>query len=224
MPEKDKKSIEDAMIDSLAIDKVSDLIGDIAEVGLDAILDDGLLKDIPLIGVIAKTVGAAFAIRDRIFAKKVLQFLAQLDDIPQHKKQEFVDSLKDKKERRKTGETLILLIDRLDDIDKAEILGRLFSAYIEQKVSYDDFRRLSTIISRVFMPDLQLILKEYSRAKQGRTIDPSFVHEELSSVGLMEIPYIVDGTPYRLTDYANKLVEFALNERLEENDDAEFDN
>jgi hypothetical protein len=32
----------------------------------------------------------------------------QLDSIPQHKKQEFVDSLKDNKARQKVGETLIL--------------------------------------------------------------------------------------------------------------------
>ncbi|MDQ7024584.1 MAG: hypothetical protein Q9P01_12045 [Anaerolineae bacterium] len=227
MPEKDEKSIEDVMVDSIAIGKVRDLVSDIAEVGLDSILDSGLLKDFPLIGIIAKTVGAAFAIRDRIFAKKVLSFLAQLDDIPQHKKQEFVDSLKDAKERRKVGETLILLIDRLDDIGKAEILGRLFSAHIEQKISYDDFRRLSTIVSRVFIQDLQVLLEIHMRSKKGQLTDKgSYLHDELSAIGLLERPsaLLLESAADRLTEYADKLVEYALNERLEENDDAKFDN
>jgi len=37
----------------------------------------------------------------------------------------------DPKQRKATGEHLLLLLDRLDDISKAELLARAFAAYVD---------------------------------------------------------------------------------------------
>jgi hypothetical protein len=104
-------------------------------------------------------------------------------------------------------------------MDKAEILGLLFKAYIEKEITYIQFRRLSSIIARVFTDDLILFVNEYNNIKQGIKGDgPSFIREELSNVGLMCRPEpLTSHSSYEITQYGDKLFEVVLKDRFEEN-------
>ena len=59
--------------------------------------------------------------------------------------------------RKRVEENLLLLLDRLDDMGKPELIGRLFSAYLRQELAYEDFQRLAGSIDRAYMPDLPLL-------------------------------------------------------------------
>jgi hypothetical protein len=60
---------------------------------LDSFLDNGLVKDIPVLGTIVGLYKSSISISDKLFIKKVLHFLAELKDIPQDKRSEQIQKI-----------------------------------------------------------------------------------------------------------------------------------
>jgi hypothetical protein len=50
---------------------------------------------------------------------------------------------------------LILLLDRLDDMDKADLIGRAFRALVLGKINQEQFSRLAAGIDRSHIADLR---------------------------------------------------------------------
>ena len=157
-----------------------DLLSDYSELGLDSILEEGVLKDVPFFGTIIKVFKAGSKIKEGIFVKKMVKFLVELTNTDIKKRVEQIDKIEnDPKYKQKVGETLIMIIDRLDHFDKASIVGKLFAAFLGQKIEYDNFQRLSFIIDKVFLGDL-LLIKEYPLTQ----IDPIILNT-LGAYGLI---------------------------------------
>ena len=57
--------------------------------------------------------------------------------------------------QRKTGEPLILLLDRFEDFEKAQMLGRVFQSCAKGEVNWEQLGRFSYFIDRVFINDLK---------------------------------------------------------------------
>jgi len=139
-----------------------DLGADAAEVALDAILDDGFVKDIPIIGGIYKLAKAGISIRDRLFAKRVLKFLVAMDKIPDSERVAQIQRLaSDADERQRIGEQLILLLERLNDMRKPELLARAFCAYLENKIDRTQFQALAQVIDTINPEMLQAFRTSY---------------------------------------------------------------
>ena len=123
---------------------------------LDAVLDEGVLKDVPVFGWLVKGYGVVTTIRDRLFLKKVAMFLSGVGQIGENERSQFREKLgADEGYCRKVGENLILLLDRQDDFDKAYILGKVFCGYIRNTIDYAAFLRLAMTIDRAFIDDLK---------------------------------------------------------------------
>jgi hypothetical protein len=86
----------------------------------------------------------------------------QLQKLPLHERQAFVQQFdNDPKFKKKTGERLLIVLDRLDDERKADMLGKLFRAYMSNQIDELLFGRFSGILNRAFFPDL-LRLKQFA--------------------------------------------------------------
>ena len=108
----------------LTMDKSNlSVVGDIGEVIIDAAMDDGIFKDIPVIGAI---VGASKCIKnvsDVLFTKKLIAFLFELRDTDVHEREEAIAKWEsDAKYRIRVGEVLLNMINRCDDTQKAKWL------------------------------------------------------------------------------------------------------
>ncbi len=181
-----KANLEVSLIDAVAGDNLKDLALDYSEIVLDSFLKNECVKDIPFFGTLYRTYRATLSIRENIFAKKVYSFLFQLKDIPQQERKAFTEKVtKDENLKYKLGETLIVLLDKLDNLNKPEIIGNLFKAVIEENLSYDLFLRLSSMVYRAFLPDI-------ISYKQFLTEDPQqkFNQEELVNVGILKISLV----------------------------------
>lgn len=146
--------LEDALIETIASANALDLLSDVGEVGIDRLLMEGPLHDVPILGGIVKTAKLGIAIRDRTFAKKVLRFLFQLQSVPHEEREAFAEKMSDADLRERVGDQLILSLDRLDDAEKANLLGLMFRAYVRDRVSYQEFNRLAAAIDRARFADL----------------------------------------------------------------------
>ncbi|MGH7525377.1 MAG: hypothetical protein ACREMX_01590, partial [Gemmatimonadales bacterium] len=82
--------------------------------------------------------------------------------------------------RRRTGEALLLLLDRMDDLQKPEILAALFRASAAGKLSFDQFRRLGSAIDLAIVADL----RELAAGRDRTAGQPGKHLENLMRTGL----------------------------------------
>lgn len=139
---------------------------DILEYGIDFFTENEIIKDFPIIGTAVKIGFTVKSISDRIFLKKIERFLFEyskltsLEKSVMHKKIQLSDS-----EKKKTGEAIILLLDRFSDLNKPYFLAQCFLSYIEGQLSFEDFIRLGSAIDASHSIDLQDFLKEPDNQK-----------------------------------------------------------
>jgi hypothetical protein len=174
------QKIETNLIQSIASSEIKNITEDYCELGLDAVLDEGVLKDIPVFGTLTKLYSVGATIHGKILEKKILKFLYELDKISFEKRTGFVEKLTcDQKFEQRVGEHLLLLLERLDDMNKPQILARIFSAHINKKIDYEMFVRLSSVVDKTLISDLNK-LKDFQKSQFD-----SFSATSLQNVGLV---------------------------------------
>ncbi|MCB8817095.1 hypothetical protein [Desulfosporosinus shakirovi] len=127
---------------------------ELAEVVIDNLLEDGVLKEIPIIGTLSSIFKAGNSIRDIYFVRKILLFLCSLEDTSLDERQELLSKHTNTSQ---LGEKLIFILDRLDDIEKPKLIANLFKRYMNNEVNYVSFQRLAFIIEKCFIEDLKFL-------------------------------------------------------------------
>jgi hypothetical protein len=154
--------LTDSLEQTLGDPGLQDSAAALAEVVLDSALDPGVTKDIPIIGTVVALSRASVAIRDRLFFKKLLHFLQELDAVPPEKRQQMIRKVNESaRERVRVGEKLLYLLERCDDHQTSQLLAILFKAFLQEQVSYDEFLRLAHAVDRVMLADLMQFVKDY---------------------------------------------------------------
>jgi hypothetical protein len=144
------KKLSTELVTTVRSAGVADLAKEYAEIGLDAVLSDGLLKDIPIVGTIIAIGKAGVSINDRVFAKKLVQFIVSLSTVSESDRNTMIDRLNEEEDfRNKVGERLIEILDRVDSHKKPEMIARVFQAYALKKIDVDTLNRLNFAIERL---------------------------------------------------------------------------
>jgi hypothetical protein len=157
-------SLGTSLVESTWSSGGKDITADVSEFALDAELGEGILEKIPVFGLLVKGYGVVTTIRDRLFLKKVAQFLLGGSEVIEDEKGQFREKLdSDPSFCRKVGETLVLLLDRQEDFDKAFILGKVFRGCLKDIIEYDTFLRLAAAIDKAFIGDLRNLESYYSK-------------------------------------------------------------
>lgn len=155
---KENKNLEDSLEETLETSDLQNLNIDLAEVTIDAIMNEGILKDIPLVGSIVSLSKFGLEVSNHLFLKKVFKFLTQLEKTTIEERKKFLIKVsKEEDYNKKVGQALLLIIDKLEDLEKPEIIGKLLVASINGELKYQDFLRLSYIVQRLFVPDIELL-------------------------------------------------------------------
>ena len=178
-----------------------EFVGTIGELAIDAIVDDGLIKDIPLIGTI---VGVGKCIKnayDYFFAKKLIAFIFPIKDVPQEERLKAIKRWEsDENYRGNVGETLIGMIARCDDSVKAIWLSKLFYELVLKRDCSRLFMRAEKILSSLSVMDLQAFLSlpkdKFNSIREGEV-------EPFIGSGLYlnpKSPTVVDGRVFYVDD------------------------
>lgn len=127
----------DKLLNSIVSNSASDLSGKLGEVALDSLLDDGLVKNIPIIGTAISILKAGNDIQAYLFTKKVLSFLSEIETISQEKRRKFVETNSDEDNGfNKVGESLLLVISNANSTDAATYLEKAVKLYILGEITY----------------------------------------------------------------------------------------
>jgi hypothetical protein len=183
------------MMDKLAEDFKKSLfndsneaLSDYLEVGIDSFINDGILKDIPIVKTIVTVLKVGKNIHDRNLLKQTLTFINEFD-----KNNISDEQLKNYKERvendsKKCEEELgrvLLLLNGFIDKEKSIMLAKLFKAYIKQLISWNEFCEYSEIVNRIFIQDLKILKDIYNKVIIDDTGSNKFRIERLYSTGLV---------------------------------------
>ena len=156
-----KRDLGLSLVDTLASSDLSGVLEDQAEVIVDRILKDGLLKDIPIISTITGAVKTLIAVRDYLLVFKLVKFLQGIN-ITEEERAHFEKTIGDDAEYRRTvGQNLLMLIDSLDDVTKADMVAKLFKAFLRDDITYGEFLRFASVVERAFIGDLNGFLGEW---------------------------------------------------------------
>lgn len=191
-----KKSVGKSLVETIKDSDLSDVAGELTEVGIDAFLDEGVLKNIPVINVIHGLWKTGVAVRDYIFIQKLLMFLDELAEIPREERVQMIEQLEqDSTYRENVGENILLILEQLDHLEKAKYAGRAFSAYCKGYIDSETLERLLVAIDRIVLrdiPHLQLFIKK--PGSLDKAITQSFLN-----AGLGYVPFVLGAN----TDVAN---------------------
>ncbi len=181
-------SIEESLFASIANSDLKSLAIELSEVGLDQILKDGLAKDIPVLGSIVGFAGAAITIRDCLFAKKLAIFLANFEATSKEQRKEQLDKLAlDASERKRVGEHLLLLLDKMNDMTKPAMIARAFQAYLSEGIDRDQFQALSHVIDVINVASIPDLRRFYLEHKYHQILEPNHHIQHLTMCGLFSI-------------------------------------
>lgn len=145
------------LFDSVRNENSMKISTEILEAGIDILSESEIIKDIPILGIYYKAFSAVQKIEDYRFTKKILKFLFELKTIDLKTKEKFIEKIEANDSEKDVGEKLLLIIHRLDEINKATIIGKLFLATIGEQIELNDFLRLSRIVEQTFLEDLLVL-------------------------------------------------------------------
>ena len=203
-----------AMLKTIMAPDLKDITFKLSEVGLDQCLEQGIFRQLPVIGLLSNGFNIVSSIRDYLFLKKICYFLCPLEEIPEKERRLFVESLgKNEAERQKAGENFLLLLDRLNDMYKPEMFGRVFKALVEKEISLQEAEKLGQAIEKVSVNDIPAIVSYY--------LEETEIEDEqkyaLSNAGLLTVllgnaTFDEGGSTYRKNRVGQQFIDIALAE------------
>ncbi|ACV26793.1 hypothetical protein [Kangiella koreensis] len=132
---------------------IKELSSDALEVALDSNLGSGILRDIPIFGSAVKVAELTMSIRDRFFLKKLGCFIYQLDELSK-KDKDAVLSFSKTDDSEKVANKIIQVIDNVTDVEKTELIGKLFAAYCKRSIDKPSFLRAVDTVQHYFLDDI----------------------------------------------------------------------
>lgn len=168
-------------------DGSKDFIEDIVEVGIDSVLDEGLLKDIPIVGFLVGTKNVIQNLQDRNLLNQTLQFIKEFNSgkIEKEKIEKYKKKLIDSKQAEKELGRVLLILNSNIDIEKSKMLARLFRNYIDEKINWDEFCEFSEIIKNMFLSDINFFKNIYCGKIKDTVNYPLYPFDRLVSLGLI---------------------------------------
>lgn len=185
-------------------EKIITIIKDIAEIGLDKVLNDGLLKDIPIINTIHSLSNICHTISDKLLFNKIKKFLFELDSLSNEERIELFEKLeKEPKLKQKASIYILELFDKIDDENKATMIFKVFKAYSDGLIDYEMFYRLNRLIKEISSIDISDIREEVNQYDK---------QDSFYKLGFLRLENAFDGAVYNKTELFDKFIMLNLDE------------
>lgn len=158
----DEQSLAKSFGNSLT-EEVSGLVGEYAELGLDALVEDGLFKDVPVISTITAVYRIGKSIRERHHIAKLISFLNEINKgiADEEKREQYREKFtSNEKFRNQELEYIMILTDRYISFDKPRMLAKLYLAYLDGRIIWEEFTMYAEVIDRFLLLDCRTLVSE----------------------------------------------------------------
>lgn len=222
----EEKSLSIAFADSLKEESIA-CIGEYAEIGLDAIKEDGVLKDIPIVSTAIALYKIGNSIKERHNLKKLLIFLNEINNgiADEEKRKDYQYKFQNNDNfRNREIEYLLVLIDRYISYDKPKMLAKLYLSYLDGTISWEELTKYAEIIDRLLSGDFQELQNgsqydvNYKKVSDAllRLVSLGLVVEHSKGVrfnntcGSLSLPDLQE-KDYEITAFGKKMIEILSN-------------
>lgn len=189
------------------VSKTESLTVPLAEVTIDSLLNEGILKDIPGSNTIVQLLKLPKTLSSTILESKLEYFLTNLAEVPFEKRIKFAQKYLDNEPF--FVDNLLLALDKIERVEKLPVFFNLFRAFLYEKISVSDFWRLIKCLNDGFYEDF-VFLKKYADIKhlygdQAQALSSSNLVQ--ANVGLAPDPselngeFGLEGSSEKYTDY-----------------------
>lgn len=156
---KEQNNIENSLTNTLRNSDLQNVSTSLTETIFDSVLEDGILKDLPIVSSIVGLGKTAVNIKNQLFLKKIIYFLTELNHIPLNTRKEMIDYIDSRENQKiKVGEKLVFILDKCEDYSDTKYIAQFFCAFLEKKITYEEFLKGSRIIQNIFIGDLEFFL------------------------------------------------------------------
>jgi hypothetical protein len=179
-------------LDKTLIESDLEKLGDkFSEIVLGQLLDEKLLKDIPVLGILVKIGDFAKSFSGLMLQKKLLYFLQNISKIsPEKRRTQIIKINADSKYRAKVGESILLLIEKHDSYERPILLANAFRAFLLEEISYDTFLDLAHVIDKIRLSTIDE-LKTIFAKQRWHVNQRSENNSHFESLGLISQIFIV---------------------------------
>ena len=161
-----------------------ELISNVAEVGLDEILQNEFLKDIPVISSAVSIYKIGNNIHNAHLLKKYACFLDEFNrDSFENGSRKKYKQYFEESNRKRDIEYLLILLERYIEEDKARRLAKIYEAYLDKEISWGDLRLFAETLDRFLPGDYEMLReKETFQTLRGKDTE---VLLRLTGLGLL---------------------------------------
>ena len=168
-------------------EEVAGIAGEYAELGLDALVEEGLFKEIPIVSTAAAVYRIGKSIREKHHVAKLISFLNEINNgiVDGEKREVYREKFaNNEKFRNQELEYILILTDRYIGFDKPQMLAKLYLAYLDEIINWMTFIKYAECIDR-FLPGDQLVLDstEIEKAQYNDNYDAVSRLEALGLIG-----------------------------------------
>jgi hypothetical protein len=199
------------VIKTIKSSDLQDLSKEYAEIGIDSLLDEGLLKNTPIVGTIISATRVGLSINDQIFTKKLLRFLSSLSELSVDERTEMINKLSDEEGyRNRVGEKLIEIISRIDSHAKPEAVAKVFKAFAKGEITTLTLNRLIYAIEVLPHFEFAYLRPYFETPPEDRRKIPDVNLTVFLAAGLVVPLPTMGDTEYKQTDLCKKFIDLEL--------------
>jgi len=143
------------LVRTIGTPALADALAQIADVGLGATIESGLLDQVPVFGMVHSIYKAGRSISERVALAKTRRFLFELSSIPEEERLAFSDKLFASGEADEFAARVFLLLDQADDFSKPQLIGRIVAAHVRGDCSISECFMLCSSVNRSHFDDLR---------------------------------------------------------------------
>lgn len=146
-------SVVESFNQTLEKSNLVDTFSQVGEYAIDQAIQNDLLKDIPVFGLLVSGYKTVVNIKDFRLTRKVFRFLYHLQDITPEQRQKFSKKYLEAN-GESTASSLLDILEKLNNGNSVPLICNLMKAVINEQISVAQFNRLVIAIQRTAFTDL----------------------------------------------------------------------
>ena len=175
---------------------------------LKALDDSSIGEAIPFVDRAIKIWRAAGKFRDAMLARKLLSFITD-PSLQTAEARTRMREQTESEEGKKIGETLFLVLEGLNDMQKPAWLAKAYAAYLASEISASEFRRMASAIDIAFSDDLIALITTAEPSPDDSAWKQNLVRSGLTSFFVLT-PIGGSKTVYHVTNLGKLFQEAML--------------
>lgn len=190
--------------------EVRDLTASMLDVGVDMICTNEVVRGIPVVGILAGMYNVGKNYMAGRLAKKILKLIFNTKEVSPVEKCNFIKKYGEA--NKETGaEALLDILERLDNINKVDILSNLLISQIKEDITIEEFISLTSALEKLPFTQINRLL-DY----KNDTYIPG-ESELINTTGLLYVSSITPTNPnkYKLSRYGWLLLKHGCKKDVE---------